>query len=88
MFNNHIKVLDLSNNVSYINLISFIDDNSNKIKIKYLDLINRLDKEKFKNQTLRDHFSYKGDYNLWEMSSIIEKSTVKKNEVNNLKYLL
>ena len=47
MFNNQIKVLDLSNNVKYINLINYIDDNSNKIKIKYLDIINRLDKEKF-----------------------------------------
>ncbi len=88
MFNNQIKVLNLSNNVQYINLIKYIDDNSNKIKIKYLDIINRLDREKFKNQTLRDHFSFKKDYNLWEMSSVIEKSTLKENGIKNLlKYI-
>ena len=88
MFNNQIKVLDLSNNANYINLISYIDDNSNKIKIKYLEIINRIDNEKFQNQTLRNHFSFKEDYNLWEMSSVIEKSTLKENSINNLlKYI-
>ena len=88
MFNNQIKVLDLSNNVKYINLISYIDNNSNKIKIKYLEIINRLDNEKFQDQTLRNHFSFEDDYNLWEMSSVIEKSTLKENSINNLlKYI-
>ena len=46
MFNNKIKLLDLSNNVKYINIIDFIDGDSRKIRTKYLSIIQQLDKYK------------------------------------------
>ena len=78
MFNNKIKLLDLSNNVKYINIIDFIDGDSRKIRAKYLSIIQQLDNIKIQEETLRNHYLYKKNYNLWEMSSVIEKSTLKK----------
>ena len=83
MFNNKIKLLDLSNNVKYINIIDFIDGDSRKIRTKYLSIIQQLDNIKIQ-ETLRNHYLYKKNYNLWEMSSVIEKSTLKKNKTNDL----
>lgn len=84
MFNNKIKLLDLSNNVKYINIIDFINGDSPKIRTKYLSIIQQLDKIKIQEETLRSHYLYKKNYNLWEMSSVIEKSTLKKNKTNDL----
>ena len=84
MFNNKIKLLDLSNNVKYINIIDFIDGDSRKIRTKYLSIIQQLDNIKIQEETLRNHYLYKKNYNLWEMSSVIEKSTLKKNKTNDL----
>ena len=56
MFNNKIKLLDLSNNVKYINIIDFIDGDSRKIRTKYLSIIQQLDNIKIQEETLKSLF--------------------------------
>lgn len=87
MLNNKIKIIDVTNKEKFLLLSEFIEENSVDIKNKYLDVITSLDNKKFGDKNLKEHFSFKDDYNLWEMSSIIEKSTIKNNNILNvLKY--
>ncbi len=87
MLNNKIKIIDIANKEKYLLLNDFIEENSVDIKNKYLDLINFLDNKKFGDKNLNEHFLFKENHNLWEMSSVIEKSTIKNNNILNvLKY--
>ena len=64
-------------NDKYISISSRLEDNSDKIKKKYIKFIHDLGEEKIDNKNLKSHLKIKENYNLWWMSLLTEKSHYK-----------
>ena len=70
-----------------IDLFEFIDQNSEVLKNKYLNIILQLSNFVINNQSLKDQLYFK-DYSLWEMSLLQEKNIYKNRFIfKTIKYL-
>jgi surface carbohydrate biosynthesis protein (TIGR04326 family) len=67
-----------------ISLISYVEINGRKIRNIYLTLISSLKEVKVNNNSLNDIYTCLGEYNLFEMSLINEKSFYKTPEINDI----
>lgn len=71
------------------NLINdYIEENSLSLKNKYINFISDFDKYKIKNRSLPDYFKTTNGYNIWWMSSIVEKSLYKSPQISDCIKLL
>jgi len=76
-------------NDKYISISSRLEDNSDKIKKKYIKFIHDLGEEKIDNKNLKSHLKIKENYNLWWMSLLTEKSHYKSARIKDcLKFLV
>ena len=64
-----------------ITLKSYIEKNSNDLKKKYLDLVYNFSNIQIKNKKLKNQFNVYKNHNLWEMSLIHEKNTLKSKSI-------
>ncbi len=76
-------------NEKYISISNRLEDNSDKIKKKYIKFIHDLGEEKIDNKNLKSHLKIKENYNLWWMSLLTEKSHYKSPRIKDcLKFLV
>lgn len=64
-----------------INLKEYIEKNSVILKNEYLNFCDKLENIKIKNKNLAKYFEVQNNHNLWQMSSIKEKSNLKSKNI-------
>ncbi len=62
-------------------LKDYVEKQSDHLKKKYLDLVYDLSNFKIKNKILKNHYNIFKNHNLWEMSLIQEKNTLKSKSI-------
>lgn len=64
-------------NLEFFSIPAYLEANSNRLKVKYINFINSLGDTRINKKTINDHLSLKNGYNLWWMSLVTEKSPFK-----------
>ena len=78
----HWNSRNVKNNI--ISVLNYIDNNEVYIRNLYFKLIDNLTDKEIKKGNLNDYYKYKSVYNLWQMSTICEKSFYKSPEITNV----
>ena len=78
----HWNSRNVKNNI--ISVLNYIDNNEVYIRNLYFKLIDNLTDMEIKKGNLNDYYKYKSVYNLWQMSTICEKSFYKSPEITNI----
>ena len=78
----HWNSRNVKNNI--ISVLNYIDNNEVYIRNLYFKLIDNLTDKEIKKGNLNDYYKYKSVYNLWQMSTICEKSFYKSPEITNI----
>ena len=71
-------------NGNIVSILNYINKNEIKIRDSYFNFIKSISQKKINGITLKDTYQYNSVYNLWQMSTVCEKSFYKSPQITNV----